>query len=156
MNARSHFFGLVVTVLAVIVSGTGVLGAETSVTGQMLSVVPSDAWGVIVIKDLSKMSSLIDGYATRLGVEKPDILKKVVRKLGVGTMVDMSKPMVIVVMNKQLYGDQPVAAILSVKEYDNFAAAFGGKATDVPGLMKGENEELGECYFTRNICYKKY
>jgi len=122
-------------------------------TDNILSAVPADAWVAIEIKDLSKTSKALDDYAVKLGVEQPAMQRRISRMLGIGGQIEANKPLVVVVMNKQTYGSQPVAVIMSVKEYDNFAAGFKAKATETPGLMKGENEEIGQVYFTKKGPY---
>ncbi len=116
---------------------------------DVLKAVPADAWGVIVIKNLSKFSKSVDDYASKLGAECPELEKRLVRKLGVGKLVDMNSPMAIVIMNKQLYGNQPIATVLNVGQYEKFAASLNGQVTETPGIMKGKNDELGECYFSK-------
>ncbi len=127
--------------------------APTVAGGNVFSVVPAEAWGAIVINDLAKASVLLDDYATKMGMEAPGVLRRLSRMLGVSGQLDPGKPLVLVVLNKETYGNQPVAVILSIKDYEGFAAGFNAKATETPGMMKGENEELGQVYFTKKGPY---
>jgi len=137
----------------ILLSGLQMASAAAASGTNILSAVPAEAWVAIEIKDLSKTSKAIDDYATKLGVEPPAIQRQISRKLGISGQLEADKPMVLVVMNKQMYGAQPVAVIVSVKEYDNFATNLKAKATETPGLMKGENEEIGQVYFTKKGPY---
>ncbi|NLE28161.1 MAG: hypothetical protein GX629_00660 [Phycisphaerae bacterium] len=115
--------------------------------GTILSAVPADAWVGTVFNDLNKSGRMIDSYAVRLGMQAPGVQKKIGRMIGVSGQVEMSKPMALVVMRKDLYGDEPVAMIVSVKEYEKLAADLKGQTTETPGVMKGSSEELGDVYF---------
>ncbi len=140
---------MVVSVSGVVLAqNKPVIEKSVSIKGVM-SAVPADAWGAIVIKNLSVFSKTIDDYAAKLSVEPPNLQKRLVRKLGMGKLVDMSSPMAIIIMNKQLYGDQPVATVLLVKQYEQFAASLNGQVTETPGIMKGKSDSLGECYFAK-------
>jgi hypothetical protein len=126
---------------------TTTAAATTPATGNILSVVPSDAWVAIVFNDMDKSGKMIDAYAAKLGTQSPNVQKKIGRMIGGSGQVDMSKPLVLVVMRKDLYGDQPIALVATVKEFEKFAADLKGQTTETPGLMKGQNEELGDVYF---------
>ncbi len=126
-----------------------VLIVGSAIAENELSLIPADSWVFIKFRNFSEFSERVDGYAKMIGEEAPDLLDTLIKKLGVGTTIDVSKPMVLVVMSNQLYGEQPVAFILNVKEYDNFAAALDAKAADIPGMMEGSSEQMGECYFVR-------
>jgi hypothetical protein len=126
---------------------TTTTAATSAATGNILSAVPSDAWVAIVFNDMDKSGKMIDAYAAKLGTQSPNVQKKIGRMMGASGQVDMSKPLVLVVMRKDLYGDQPIALVASVKEFEKFAADLKGQTTETPGLMKGQNEELGEVYF---------
>jgi hypothetical protein len=143
---------LVMGVLAVLM-GVGVTSADTAtpagVGSNLLSVAPAEAWGVIVINDLGKTSTILDEYAAKMGMEAPGIQRRISRMLGVSGQLNAGKPLMLVILNKETFGDQPVAVILSIKEFESFAAGFSAKATETPGMMKGENEELGQVYFTK-------
>jgi len=116
---------------------------------NILSAVPSEAWVVIVVNDLAKTSTMLDTYASQLGTDTPALQRRISKMLGVSGQLESSKPMVIVVMSKELYGEQPVAVVLSIKDYDSFVTRFAAKATETPGMMKGENEEIGQVYFIK-------
>jgi len=142
--------------VSVIVSVSGIVFAENQSVSEkpvsvksVMSAVPADAWGAIVIKNLSDFSKSIDDYATKLDIEPPNLQKRLIRKLGMGTLVDMSSPIAIIIMNKQLYGNQPIATVFYIKQYEKFAASLNGQVTETPGIMKGQSDELGECYFAK-------
>ncbi len=147
--------GLLTFSLIVLFSGSLSYGqvAVTTAPGSVgsvsnaLSVVPSDAWVALVINDLSKTSQQLDNYAAKFGVEPPVLQRKLSRMLGVSGQADMSKPIILVVMSKETYGDRPVAVIVGVKDFEAFATGIKGQATETPGLMKGQNDELGDIYF---------
>jgi len=130
------------------------LGQGTVRNVEILSMVPADSWGVALINDLSKAGVMLDQYMTKLGAEPVGLSRMISQRLGTGAQVDMGKPIVVVVLSKDLYGDQPVAVVLSVKDYEAFSTGFTAKPSETtPTIMKGSNEEVGEVFFTRKGQY---
>jgi len=149
MNAR--FAGVVgAVVLLVPLCAVGQVEQETA---DPLSLVPVDAWATIVIRDIHKTSGQIDQYLTELGQSPGNLESEWIRKAGLGKAIETNRPTLFVVMNKQLYKEDPFAVLLPIKDFLIASRILEGTATDVPGIMKGESEEFGACYFAKNSDY---
>ena len=66
---------------------------------------------MIVINDLGKASTILDEYATKMGVETPGLQRRISRMLGVSGQLNAGKPLMIVILNKETFGDQPVGPV---------------------------------------------
>jgi hypothetical protein len=140
--------------------GTGLAMSQTASApvssagdGAVLQAVPAEAWGAVLFKNMGQTSQAVDAYAVKLGVGEVGLQRKLSRMLGVSGQIDMTKPMVLVVMSKERFGNQPIALVVTVKEYEKFAADLKSKTTETPGLMKGSNEELGDVFFGKKDAY---
>jgi hypothetical protein len=125
--------------------------ANGGATG-ILSAVPAEAWGAILIKDMTATSSLVDTYGKTLGLGSVSIEKWLTRTLGVGGQLDMSNPIALVIMSKDRYGDEPIALVVTVKDYEKFAAELKGETTETAGVMKGKGESES-VYFGKRGSY---
>jgi len=101
---------------------------------QILDLVPTDAWGFLLLPDVRQLSTKVDNYAKQVGAtEVPNVLELFSSKLG----ADMSDgPAAIVVLNYQVYGQQPFLVIFSVTDYQQLTKALNAQPTESPGIMK--------------------
>ncbi len=118
-----------------------------------LGLVPATAWGAVVINDISKLSKAVDGYAALLGKPPVNIEAEWLKKLGMGSGVVTTKPAVVVIMDANLYGAQPIAVLLPVKDFQASAKMIKAKATETPGIMQGENAEFGTAFIAKKGSY---
>lgn len=120
----------------------------SSLAEDELSLVPSSSWAFVRVKSIDNLAERLNSYAAMVGSAPIDLRDRFIRDIGAGDTIDTSKPIVFVVLDPQVYADTPIAVILNVKNYEDFALALEAKASEFAGIMEGIGKE-GPCYFTR-------
>jgi len=143
---------IAIGVLLTLASVVPAIGADKP-PADLMSLVPADAWAVVVVNNMSDLSAKIDAYAKQIGLDPVGAQAQLLRKLGLGTGVSTKRPGAVVVMNRQLYGQDNLAVLLAVKDFDIVAKTLEAKATESPGVMEGRNEELDTCFLARKAGY---
>ena len=157
MQLDGRFFSVVLA-SAILLAGVAVAQeaaptAPQAALSNPLSLVPADAWLVVVIDDVSKISTQVDAYAKALNKEPLNIESEWVKRLGMGAGIAADQPTILVVMNRTVFGDQPLAVLLPIKDYQAVSNMVQAKPTETPGIMTGENPEFKKLFFARKGGY---
>jgi len=109
------------------------LAAPVAKAEHILDLIPADAWGFLVLPDVQQCSRKVDHYAMQVGMEPPNLAKQLSSKVG----VDLTGgPAAVVILNFQVYGQQPYLVIFSSSDYAKLSATLKAEPTEKPGVVK--------------------
>ena len=138
MNGRRRFYGLLPVLLLAVIAAPTARAAE-----NVLTLVPDDAWGFAVVKNVGEVDGKIEKLGERLGRPVPSLLAMFRDKTGIGMGLDAAGDMLLIVVPPDGERNVPrLLMVVPVTDYQTFVEQFEGDTSDTIGVVEVAGEDV--------------